>query len=419
MYSQEIDLSAIQQYNPQNQGASNNTPVESQSQFPPDVSDLFIDPSLLTTNTPASSGVSLPMRSHPPQQRDLPAVAPETQQPMDLPAVAESNLQQPESSAGEPSEPEKLQQLEMVRDYLGINQQEFLRRLGRSQSTISNWKNRKKIPLAEWEELKLKTIAHPYTQTPHNLGELFNRAAKGSLLSFDFADTLKRIMENNKITREELASALGVHNQTISKWRNNKRTPMSQEWKKHREKKILKANNESLGKLFNQEYREKPSSSATAAEAESDLQQPEAESLATATGYEQIYVRGDGNCLFNAIAAGLERFGTSYNPSILRQMAIDNIRSNPDYFRDFMIPNTELFHNAANLEEYLEKMEKQGIWGGDLESTALTHALGRPILIHLENHVNVVPGAINLILVNGNHFDLLVPRSAESNPQQP
>lgn len=72
---------------------------------------------------------------------------------------------------------------------------------------------------------------------------------------------------------------------------------------------------------------------------------------------------GDGNCLFRSLADQLE--GNEKLHRKYRQDAIDHIEANKDNFAPFI-------EDDETIEQYLSDMVKDGIWGGQIELTALS-----------------------------------------------
>lgn len=84
-------------------------------------------------------------------------------------------------------------------------------------------------------------------------------------------------------------------------------------------------------------------------------------------------ISGDGNCLFRAISdqiTGNENLHGEY-----RVLAIDFMRSNSDDFSPF-VEDDEPFG------DYLKRMSKLGVWGGNMELQALSLVLNVNIKIH-------------------------------------
>lgn len=82
-------------------------------------------------------------------------------------------------------------------------------------------------------------------------------------------------------------------------------------------------------------------------------------------------MRGDGNCLFRAIADQLTGIPGKYDA--YRKAAVEFLKSNPDEYRVFI---------EENYEDYLKKMAKDGTWGGNFELNALARKFKVNIMVH-------------------------------------
>mmetsp|Transcript_7691 Transcript_7691/g.11646 ORF Transcript_7691/g.11646 Transcript_7691/m.11646 type:complete len:337 (+) Transcript_7691:112-1122(+) len=83
-------------------------------------------------------------------------------------------------------------------------------------------------------------------------------------------------------------------------------------------------------------------------------------------------VPGDGNCLFRSVAdqiVGEQKMHVEYRSKCCKWM-----KDYPDDFRPFVFDE--------DWDDYLNRMRKDGEWGGNLEIIALSHALGVHITIH-------------------------------------
>lgn len=135
-----------------------------------------------------------------------------------------------------------------------------------------------------------------------------------------------------------------------------------------------------------------------------------------------IPIRGDGNCFFRAVAEGLERqfSKTSYDHCQLRQLGVKYMRDNPDSFEPYITPRlSEIrhhpqFQDVYTFDQYLSKLAEDGIWSGYYEASALTFVLGKKINLMFSENDQPEPDSINLIFVNDNHFNLILPVSAQA-----
>lgn len=84
-------------------------------------------------------------------------------------------------------------------------------------------------------------------------------------------------------------------------------------------------------------------------------------------------IGGDGNCLFRALSDQL--YGTEQQHAQLRHDAVEHIRVNAEFFK-FYIEDDE------PIADYLATMAKDGIWGGQLEMTALAEKMHFNVIVH-------------------------------------
>jgi hypothetical protein len=87
-------------------------------------------------------------------------------------------------------------------------------------------------------------------------------------------------------------------------------------------------------------------------------------------------VEGDGNCLFRSIADYLE--GEENNHEKYRDMAVDYITKNKEYFALFLLDD-------ENIDEYIKDMKDDGTWGGHFELVALSSILRVKFCLHLKD----------------------------------
>ena len=83
-------------------------------------------------------------------------------------------------------------------------------------------------------------------------------------------------------------------------------------------------------------------------------------------------VSGDGNCLFWSFADQLD--GNPNEHKKYREAAVEYISAHSDDFKNYV--------DDGDLEKYLEKMKKDGTWGGQLEITALTKKFKCNAVVH-------------------------------------
>jgi hypothetical protein len=84
-------------------------------------------------------------------------------------------------------------------------------------------------------------------------------------------------------------------------------------------------------------------------------------------------VTGDGNCMFRSIADQL--FGEEGRHREVRQECWDYIEEQKDYFVHFI-------EDDETIEEYVEDMRRDHIWGDQLELTALCQAYRFNLIVH-------------------------------------
>ena len=92
-------------------------------------------------------------------------------------------------------------------------------------------------------------------------------------------------------------------------------------------------------------------------------------------------ILADGNCLFRAFSFFMERGSQSSHMKYRREVVKYMRKQKSDY--------QCLFENERELDEYIESIEKERAWGGELEMTILSkiyqcgfliHANGRPVI---------------------------------------
>ena len=111
---------------------------------------------------------------------------------------------------------------------------------------------------------------------------------------------------------------------------------------------------------------------------------------------EGLFVKeilADGNCLFRAFSFFMERGNQSNHMKYRREVTQYMRRHKQDY--------QCIFENEKELDEYIEAVEKEKAWGGELEMTILSkvykcgfiiHANGRPNISVSNYHVFILVG---------------------------
>lgn len=122
-------------------------------------------------------------------------------------------------------------------------------------------------------------------------------------------------------------------------------------------------------------------------------------------GYDIVIIRGDGNCLFRSVAEQLEENEEYYQK--YREICVDYMINNKEDFVPFL-------DDSISIDEYIEKMSKDGEWGGNLEIHALSMALKVNFCIYIpDKPCSVVKNWENpkqnifLIYHNGKHYNSL------------
>ena len=112
----------------------------------------------------------------------------------------------------------------------------------------------------------------------------------------------------------------------------------------------------------------------------------------------------DGNCLFRAIADQLE--GNEKLHRKYRQEAVDYIQQNKDLYAPFI-------EDDETIDQYLQDIERDGVWGGQLELTVLSliykfnyivHQVDNPIMAFSNFPWGSVP-TIHISYHMGEHYN--------------
>jgi len=85
-------------------------------------------------------------------------------------------------------------------------------------------------------------------------------------------------------------------------------------------------------------------------------------------------IKGDGNCLFRAIADQLDGDEGQYKK--YRVSAVEQLQEDEEFFANF-IPDDLTF------SKYISIISTDGVWGGNIEIQALSKALGVNFVIHM------------------------------------
>jgi OTU domain-containing protein 6 len=104
-------------------------------------------------------------------------------------------------------------------------------------------------------------------------------------------------------------------------------------------------------------------------------------------------IRPDGNCLYSAFASQLRRFGSQqvFKPlgssshgqvdsKALRTTTASYIRLHKEDFEPFLFADDH--SSAHDIDQYCKEIEETALWGGEMEITALSRALGMGVEIY-------------------------------------
>jgi RNA recognition motif-containing protein len=123
-------------------------------------------------------------------------------------------------------------------------------------------------------------------------------------------------------------------------------------------------------------------------------------------GLSQVVVKGDGWCLFHAMAIGLNRAGEGLE--IMKEVTSE-MRDNAEYYKGFMEDNQDL-------ETHIRRIRSIG-WAGEHEIRAVSKNFGRPIEIWelgiagrpvIRKPYGQEEGSIKLAYYPRNHYNSLV-----------
>ena len=81
-------------------------------------------------------------------------------------------------------------------------------------------------------------------------------------------------------------------------------------------------------------------------------------------GYKKVHIPGNGNCLFSSL--DMIVFDGSFGSYALRQLIADHINDNKDVYID---------HIEGDFSKYVEKIRKNGEWGGKVELFAFSNMI--------------------------------------------
>ena len=128
-------------------------------------------------------------------------------------------------------------------------------------------------------------------------------------------------------------------------------------------------------------------------------------------GYYIKEVKGDGNCLFRSVSEQIEENENNYQE--YRKKCVEYMKEKKEEFAPFL-------DEEQPIDEYIEKISKDGEWGGNLEIYALSMDLQANFYIYIfEQPIYVVKNwdepknNIMLTYHNGKHYNSL--RKIEEN----
>lgn len=143
-----------------------------------------------------------------------------------------------------------------------------------------------------------------------------------------------------------------------------------------------------------------------------------------------VRVRGDGRCLFRAIAKNLAAADARVLPENLEREDADALRAFA--WKAICVNRRNEFVKRhvieGSIDSYCAQSRNPTFYGGEAELLALADVLKRPIRVFLrtdtglrnimtygeayakKTRVKKGDGAIRLLYVNGNHYDAILPR---------
>ena len=122
--------------------------------------------------------------------------------------------------------------------------------------------------------------------------------------------------------------------------------------------------------------------------------------------YSEIHEQADGNWLFRAMSRGLT--GEPWYYDTLRAAIAQHIEDNSNKYKDFIV---------GNIEDYISKMRRNGVWSGNCEIQAFSEIYSVNVNIHeLEStlepshkfiNVRASDHPISLMYRNNDHYNSL------------
>lgn len=137
-----------------------------------------------------------------------------------------------------------------------------------------------------------------------------------------------------------------------------------------------------------------------------------------------IEVEGDGSCFFRSLADQLEYISGdekdyTVDHQTLRKRIISNVRANRTMYEPFM-------EDDEPFDEYVDRMEEEGEWAGNVELQAASLELGVNIRIYqagqapwtVKNHSDSAP-LLHLSYHDGSHYNSVRPINGKYKNMQP
>jgi phosphoserine aminotransferase len=131
--------------------------------------------------------------------------------------------------------------------------------------------------------------------------------------------------------------------------------------------------------------------------------------------YSIIDVKGDGNCMFRAIALGMKKANDekkAKSHSTIRQIATKWIEDNIEWSEVRQIQTATDGRRFKTKTAYLKYIKNEGIWGGSLELEALSSALKVNICVIYDSTMEQTcfgrGKKITLFYLNNEHYQLAI-----------
>lgn len=105
-----------------------------------------------------------------------------------------------------------------------------------------------------------------------------------------------------------------------------------------------------------------------------------------------IDIPADGNCLYSSIADQMKRKykTSSHNYKSIRMICADYLKSHKSEFEGFLASGTE--GDGVSYEAHINIVRNSSEWGGQLELSAISHALKQAIHVYSANEPTIIMG---------------------------